>query len=151
MRGFTAQKGLWNLAREEMLQHRGALSKEEEDIVREYKAGHEENSLSSWVREDVEDKKERKMEVDKESEEVLKGVDETVVNRRCINPFFHVVLLRNSVRRRIRKVVGNSRSDLLGDSCGLSDCVPEVSSDVPVVTGVHVSPSSSVVVKVKKT
>ena len=88
MGGFTAQKGLWNLAREEMLQDRGALPKEEEDIVREYKAMHEENFLSSWVREDVEDKKERKMEVDKESEEVVKGEDETVVNRRCINPFF---------------------------------------------------------------
>ena len=42
--------------------------------------------------------------------------------------------------------MGNSWSDLLGDSCGLSDCVPEVSSDVPAVTDVRVSPSSSVVV-----
>ena len=44
----------------------------------------------------MEDKKERKMEVDKESEEVVskiwkregeKGEDEMVVNRRCLNPF----------------------------------------------------------------
>ena len=34
-------KGLWNLAREKMLQDRGALPKEEGDIVREYKAMHE--------------------------------------------------------------------------------------------------------------
>ena len=34
----------------------------------------------------------------------------------------------------------------VGDFCGLSDCVSEVSSGVPVVTDVPVSPSSSVVV-----
>ena len=33
---------------------------------------------------------------------------------------------------------GNSWGDLLGDSCGLSDCAPEVSSGVPVVTDVLV-------------
>ena len=46
-----AQKGLWNLAREKMLQDRGALPKEEGDVVREYKAIHEDISLSSWLRE----------------------------------------------------------------------------------------------------
>ena len=49
MGGFMAQKGLWNLAREKMLQDRGALL-EEGDIVREYKAMHEENYLGSWLR-----------------------------------------------------------------------------------------------------
>ena len=34
MGGFLAQKGLWNLAREKMLEDRGALPKEEGDIVR---------------------------------------------------------------------------------------------------------------------
>ena len=33
-----AQKGPWNVAREIMLQDRGALPEEEGDIVREYKA-----------------------------------------------------------------------------------------------------------------
>ena len=54
MGGFMAQKGLWNLAREKMLQDRGALL-EEGDIVREYKAMHEENYLGSWLREVGED------------------------------------------------------------------------------------------------
>ena len=45
---FMAQKGLWNLAREKMLQDRGALPKEEGHVVREYKAMHEENFLGSW-------------------------------------------------------------------------------------------------------
>ena len=38
-----AQKGLWNLAREKMLQDSGALRKEEGDVIREYKAMHEDN------------------------------------------------------------------------------------------------------------
>ena len=33
------QKGLWNLARDEVLQDRGALSEEEGDVIRECK-GH---------------------------------------------------------------------------------------------------------------
>ena len=51
--GFKAQKGLWNVAREKLLQDRGALPEEEGDIVREYRAMREENFLSSWLREDV--------------------------------------------------------------------------------------------------
>ena len=43
MEGFMAQKGLWNLAKEKILRERDALSKEEGDAVREYKAV-EENS-----------------------------------------------------------------------------------------------------------
>ena len=46
--GFMAQKGLWNVAREKMLQDRDALTQEEGDIVREHKGMHEENFLSSW-------------------------------------------------------------------------------------------------------
>ena len=34
MEGFMEQKGLWNLAREKMLQDRGALPKEEGDVLR---------------------------------------------------------------------------------------------------------------------
>ena len=45
------QKGLWNLAREKRLQDRGALPREEGDVVRECNALHEENFLSSWLRE----------------------------------------------------------------------------------------------------
>ena len=52
MEGFMAQKGLWNLAGEKILRERGTLPKEEGDAIREYKAMHEENFLSSWSRED---------------------------------------------------------------------------------------------------
>ena len=51
MGGFTAQTGLWNLARDKMLQDRGALPKEEGDVIGEYKVMHEENYLSGWLRE----------------------------------------------------------------------------------------------------
>ena len=53
------RNGLWDLAREKMLQDRGALSKEEGDVVREHKAMHEEKILSSWLKEVGQDKKER--------------------------------------------------------------------------------------------
>ena len=43
MGGFMAQKGPWNLVRE-MLQDRGALPKEEGDIVRKYKGCTKTNS-----------------------------------------------------------------------------------------------------------
>ena len=60
--GLKAQKGLWNVAREKMLQDRGALPTEGGDIVRGYKAVHEEKILSSWLREDVEGIEERRTE-----------------------------------------------------------------------------------------
>ena len=72
MEGFMAQKGLWNLARNKPLQDRGALPGEEGDAIREYKAMHEENFLSSWLREDGKGKTKREMEVDKEVEDVVK-------------------------------------------------------------------------------
>ena len=51
---FMAQKGLWNVAREKMLEDRGALPKEDGDLLRKYKAMHEDNFLSGWLRKDVE-------------------------------------------------------------------------------------------------
>ena len=48
-----AQKGLWSVAREKMLQDRGTLPREEGDSVREYTAMHEGTFISSWLREDV--------------------------------------------------------------------------------------------------
>ena len=53
------------------------------------------------------------------------------------------MLWRNSVRERTR-IVGNSWGDLLGDSCGLSDCGSVALSGVVVVTVVPVSPPSAV-------
>ena len=64
-----AQKGLWNLARNKALQDRGALPWEDGDTIREYKAMHEENFLSSWLREYGKGKTKRDLEVDKEVRE----------------------------------------------------------------------------------
>ena len=62
-----AQKGLWNLAREKMLQNRCALPKEQGDVVREYKTTREEHFLSSLLREVGEDKKEIVLDADRET------------------------------------------------------------------------------------
>ena len=51
--GFTAQKGLWNIAKSKKLEDRGALPREDGDLLREYQAMHEENFLTSWLRGDV--------------------------------------------------------------------------------------------------
>ena len=90
-----AQKGLWKFAGENVLQDRGQCSKEEGDVDREYKAMHEENFLSSWLREDGENKGEISGEVGKETEEETgkkrireedREENETViVKSRCIN------------------------------------------------------------------
>ena len=63
--GWMAQQGLWSFAREKRLQDRGALPREEGDVVREYKAVYEENFLSSWLREDLVRKEERGRETRK--------------------------------------------------------------------------------------
>ena len=90
-----AHRGLWNLVREKVLQDREELPKEGGDGIREYKAVHEENFLSSWLRKDGKNKEEIIMEVDKETKEetskkrkreVEKEENETViVERRCVN------------------------------------------------------------------
>ena len=59
MEGFMVQEGLWKLVRENVLQDRGEWSKEEGDVIRVYKAMHEENFLSSWLREERKDKEEK--------------------------------------------------------------------------------------------
>ena len=52
MRGFMAQKeGLWSLEREKVLQDRRELLEEEGDVIREYKAVHEETFLEQLVKE----------------------------------------------------------------------------------------------------
>ena len=49
MQGFMSQKGLWNLAKENILKERRELPQEQSDAAREYKATHEENF--NWVKE----------------------------------------------------------------------------------------------------
>ena len=69
MESFVVQKGLWNLEREKMHQDRGALPKEEGDIIRENKAMHEENFLGSLLREDGKEKEQIIMETGKDTKE----------------------------------------------------------------------------------
>ena len=93
MEGFLTQKGLWNLARKSVLEDRGALPEEEGDVIREYKAMHEEHFSSSWSREDGREKDEKMVKVSNENEEERdekrrregeKGENETLtVKRRC--------------------------------------------------------------------
>ena len=61
-----AQEWLWIIAKRKM---RGALPREDGDLLREYQAIHEDNFLSSWLREDVEGKEEKKERLNKEAEE----------------------------------------------------------------------------------
>ena len=57
-----AEEDVWNIAKQRMLEDRGALLKNEGDLVSEYKAMYEENLVSSWLREDVGGKEERRKE-----------------------------------------------------------------------------------------
>ena len=87
MEGFMAQKGLWNLVREKVLRERGALPEEEGDITGECKAMHEDIFLTSWLREDGENKEENNIGdgCEKRIREGEKEEDETeTVERRCV-------------------------------------------------------------------
>ena len=50
----ASKKVLWNIAHTRVLEGRGAVSKEDGDLFREYQTMREENFLSSWLRDDVE-------------------------------------------------------------------------------------------------
>ena len=67
-RCFVAQKGLRNIAKRRMPEDIGALPREDGDLLREYHAMHEENFLSSWMREDVEGKEEQRERLNEEAE-----------------------------------------------------------------------------------
>ena len=84
-----AQKGLWNVTREEMLQDRVALPQEEGDFARKYKAMHEDNFFSSWLREDVEGIEEVRQEESRSGKREVEREEEksVVVKRPCVNPF----------------------------------------------------------------
>ena len=155
MEGFMAQKGLWNLAKEKILRERGVLPKEEGDAVREYKAVHEENFLSSWAREDGrekeegtvgmgnESKEERSEKRRREREKEENGTGS--VKRRC-DGFVSVEAFQNSSQGVIWRVVVICLGwKLLKKPENLSDCELDTPVDVLVVpdlTDVRVSPSS---------
>ena len=58
-----------NLAREKVLQDRGAWPEEEGGVIREFQALHEEHCLSSWLWEDGRNKEEIIREVGHDIEE----------------------------------------------------------------------------------
>ena len=158
MEGFKAQKFFWNLVREKVLQDRGALLQEEGDVIREYKAMHEENFLSSWLTEEGKDKEERiRMEIDKETKEETskkrtreeeKEENETVsAERRCVGSVSAETFDIFSQGEDSESCGCFSWCDLLKNPDDLSDCEPETRTDVsavPDVTVVLVSPSSVV-------
>ena len=52
------------MAKEKIMKERGELLKEEGDVVREYKAMHEDDFWSSWLREDEKSEEESKVEAE---------------------------------------------------------------------------------------
>ena len=64
-----AQKGLWNITTKKEKEKRGALPKEDGDLLRGYQAMHEENFLSSWLRENVEGEEEERERLNEEAKQ----------------------------------------------------------------------------------
>ena len=67
--GGFAKWGCGTLSKKRMLEDRGAVPKEDGNFLRECQAMHEENFLSSWLREDVEGKEEEREKMNKEAKE----------------------------------------------------------------------------------
>ena len=134
-----------------ILQDRRELPEEEGDVIREYKAMHEEKILSCWLREDGKEKKERTMEIGKESTEEMgkkrrreeeKDENETgSVKRLCVGSLSVEAFDIFSQGRDLERCGGLSWSDLLDKPEDMSDCEPETRVDVPDVADVPVSPS----------
>ena len=124
---IMTRKGSWKLAGEKVLQDRGEWSEEEGDVIREFQATPEENSLSSWLREDGKNKEEIIGEVGKETEEETgeKRISEeereenetVIVNRRCIDSV-STEAFEIFCQGEMSENDGNSRGDLWDDLCG---------------------------------
>ena len=101
---------------------------------------HEEYFLSSWLKEDVEGIEERRKDREDKAREgesrrckrkLEREEERTVIKRRCVN-------LRSSEVFEECRPMEDSWEEVMSGSCGLSECVPVVSSHVPVVTGASV-------------
>ena len=113
---------------------------------------HEENVLSSWLREDGKDKKEGHVEADRETEEEMskqrtreeeKEENKTVIaKRRRVNPVSTEVF--DIIGHEEDSETCDSWCDLWDDSCGLSDCDSVTWTSLLVVNDVLVCPSSAV-------
>ena len=118
-----AQKGSWNIAKKRMLEYRGALPKEDGDLPREYQAMHEENFLSSWLREDMEREQEERKRLNEEAgreesnsgKREMEGERERVeIKRRCLDGVSSEVFEDLSPTSEVERV---------GDSFGSLVCV----------------------------
>ena len=131
---FMVPKGLWNIAKKRMLEDRGVVPKEDGNQLREEKAMHEENFLSSWLWEDVEGEKEEMGKLKEESgqEGSKSGNTEMEGERR------EVEKKRICLEHLPSQVFGEHHFipevEIVGISFWLSVCVLEESPSVPDVT-----------------
>ena len=120
-----------------MLQDREPLPQEEGDVTREYKAMHEENFLSSWLREDGNEKEERIMKIGKKTKEEIgekrrreeEKENETRSVKMKMCPFLFLGGLQY-IQSRVRS--GDLWWSFLGGLLDLSDRESEVWMDVSV-------------------
>ena len=127
------------------MKERGELPNEEGDVVREYKAMHEENFRSSWLREEERSKEERMAKAEKNEEEngerrkreEEKEESETeTVKRRC-EGFVSVEDFEIFSQEGDVESCGDvSWEDLLDNPEDLSDCEPDSCAHVRVVPDV---------------
>ena len=140
------------LAKENIMKEGRELPNEEGDAVREYKATHEENFWSSWLREDERGKEERTAKVKNEGErdekrkrEEEKEENETVTGKRRCEGFVSVEAFEIFSQGRDLESCGDvSWEHLLEESEDLSDREPVSCELVRVVPDVIDVPSSVV-------
>ena len=128
-----AQQGMWDLAKEKTMKERGELPNEEGDVVREYRAMHEEDFWSSWLREDEKSKEEREVEAEgkgeeegdkRKREEDTEEKETVTVKRRC-EGFVSVEAFEILSQGRDVESCGDlSWEHLLEEPEDLSDCEP---------------------------
>ena len=87
------------------------------------------------------DEKVREEESRSGTRDVERAEEKTVVFKRCADPYSSDVFEEFGSTDDLGSF-GDSWEDLHGDSFGFSECVPAVSSGVPVVTDVSDSPPS---------
>ena len=78
MGGFMAQKGLWNLARQRKCCRTEVHCLRKRSHCERVQGMHEENFLSSWLREDMEGKEERRMKAGKETRDEVSKTGKSV-------------------------------------------------------------------------
>ena len=101
------------LGKRETVKERGELPNEEGNVVREYKAMHEEDFWNSWMREDEKSKEERKVEAEEKGEvegEKRKREEEKEENETV------------TVKRRCEGLVSVEAFDIFGQEGGVESC-----------------------------